>query len=175
MSAAVTRGVQSNGIIVTVKHFVANDQETNRQSNGLYTWLNEQSLRELYLEPFEISVKEGGAKGIMTAYNRLGDQWCGGSKALLIDLLRNEWGYDGFVITDASIDLTGDGYLDPVLAVYARNSGILTMLYVISAPQTLLSMRIAYEKDPIGFGNALRLCVYDICRMKMQSNAFNIN
>lgn len=175
MSAAVTKGVQSHGIIVTVKHFVANDQETNRQSNGLYTWLNEQSLRELYLEPFEITIKEGNAKGIMTAYNRLGDQWCGGSKALLIDLLRSEWGYDGFVITDASIDLTGDGYLDPVLAVYARNSGILTMLYVISAPQTLLSMRIAYEKDPIGFGNALRLCVYDICRMKMQSNAFSIN
>ena len=172
MSAAVTRGVQSHGIIVTVKHFAANDQETNRQSNGLYTWLNEQSLRELYLEPFEISVKEGGAKGIMSAYNRIGDQWCGGSSALLTDLLRNEWGFDGFVITDASIDLTGEGYLDPALAVYARNSGILTMLYVISAPQTLISMKLAYAKDPIGFGNALRLCVYDICRMKIQSNAF---
>jgi len=172
MSAAVTRGVQSHGIIVTVKHFAANDQETNRQSNGLYTWLNEQSLRELYLEPFEITVKEGETLGVMSAYNRIGAQWCGGSPALLIDLLRNEWGFDGFVITDASIDLTGEGYLDPALAVYARNSGILTMLYVISAPQTKISMRIAYEKDPIGFGNALRLCVYDICRMKIQSNAF---
>lgn len=173
MSAAVTRGVQSHGIIVTVKHFAANDQETNRQSNGLYTWLNEQSLRELYLEPFEISVKEGKAKGIMSAYNRIGTEWCGGSKALLVDLLRNEWGFDGFVITDASIDLTGEGYLDPTLAVYARNSGILTMLYVISAPQTRLSMKLAYAKDPIGFGNALRLCIYDICKMKIQSNAFN--
>ena len=172
MSAAVTRGVQSHGIIVTVKHFTANDQETNRQSNGLYTWLNEQSLRELYLEPFELSVKEGGAKGIMSAYNRIGAQWCGGSRALLVDLLRNEWGFDGFVITDASIDLTGEGYLDPALAVYARNSGILTMLYVVSAPQTIISMKLAYAKDPIGFGNALRLCVYDICRMKIQSNAF---
>ena len=175
MSAAVTRGVQSHGIIVTVKHFAANDQETNRQSNGLYTWLNEQSLRELYLEPFEITVKEGETKGVMSAYNRIGAQWCGGSPALLIDLLRNEWGFDGFVITDASIDLTGEGYLDPALAVYARNSGILTMLYVISAPQTLISMRLAYAKDPIGFGNALRLCVYDICRMKIQSNAFEAN
>lgn len=175
MSAAVTRGVQSHGIIVTVKHFAANDQETNRQSNGLYTWLNEQSLRELYLEPFEITVKEGKTKGVMSAYNRIGAQWCGGSPALLIDLLRNEWGFDGFVITDASIDLTGEGYLDPALAVYARNSGILTMLYVISAPQTLLSMKLAYARDPIGFGNALRLCVYDICRMKIQSNAFEVN
>lgn len=175
MSAAVTRGVQSHGIIVTVKHFAANDQETNRQSNGLYTWLSEQSLRELYLEPFEITVKEGETKGVMSAYNRIGAQWCGGSPALLIDLLRNEWGFDGFVITDASIDLTGEGYLDPTLAVYARNSGILTMLYVISAPQTKISMRLAYSKDPIGFGNALRLCVYDICRMKIQSNAFEAN
>ncbi len=172
MSAAVTRGAQSKGLVVTVKHFAANEQETNRQSNGLYTWVNEQALREIYLEPFEISVKEGGAKGIMSAYNRIGAQWCGGSKALITDLLRNEWGFDGFVITDASIDLTGDGYLDPVLAVYARNSGILTMLYVVSAPQTILSLKLAYKKDPIGMGNAMRLCVYDICRMKMETNAF---
>ena len=172
MSAAVTRGVQSKDIVVTVKHFAANEQETNRQSNGLYTWANEQSLREIYLEPFEISVKEGKAKGIMSAYNRIGSEWCGGSKALITDLLRNEWGFDGFVITDASIDLTGEGYLDPVLAVYARNSGILTMLYVVSAPQTILSLRLAYAKDPIGMGNAMRLCVYDICRMKMETKAF---
>lgn len=173
MCAAVIRGAQSKGLTVTVKHFVANDQETNRQSNGLYTWLNEQSLRELYLEPFEISVKEGNAKGIMTAYNRIGAEWCGGSKALVTDLLRNEWGFDGYVITDASIDLSGEGYLDPVLAVYARNSGILTMLYVVTAPQTRAAMRIAYLKDPIGFGNAMRLCCYDICKMKMNSSNFN--
>ena len=172
ISAAVIRGVQSKDIVVTVKHFAANEQETNRQSNGLYTWVNEQSLRELYLEPFEISVKEGEAKGVMSAYNRIGAQWCGGSRALLVDLLREEWGFDGFVITDASIDLTGEGYLDPALAVYARNSGILTMLYVISAPQTIISLRLAYLRDPIGFGNAMRLCVYDICRMKMQTKAF---
>ncbi len=172
--AAVIRGAQSTGLLVTVKHFAANEQETNRQSNGLYTWLSEQSLRELYLEPFEISVKEGNAYGVMSAYNRIGAQWCGGNKALLVDLLREEWGFDGFVITDASIDLTGEGYLDPALAVYARNSGILTMLYVISAPQTRASLMLAYIADPIGMGNAMRLCVYDICRMKMNSNAFSI-
>lgn len=174
MSAAVTRGVQSKGLVVTVKHFAANEQETNRQSNGLYTWLSEQSLREIYLEPFEISVKDGGAKGIMSAYNRIGAEWCGGSKTLITDLLREEWGFDGFVITDASIDLTGDGYLDPTLAVYARNDGILTMIYVVSAPQTILSLKLAYKKDPIGMGNAMRLCVYDICRMKMQTAAFTV-
>ena len=119
-----------------------------------------------------VAVKEGGAKGIMSAYNRIGAQWCGGCRPLLVDLLREEWGFDGFVITDASIDLTGEGYLDPALAVYARNSGILTMLYVISAPQTRISLWTAYAKDPIGMGKAMRLCVYDICKMKIQSNAF---
>lgn len=108
----------------------------------------------------------------MTAYNRLGNQWCGGSKALVTDLLRTEWGFDGYVITDASIDLTGNGYLDPALAVYARNSGILTMIYVVSASQTKDALKSAYEADPIGMGNAMRLCAYDICKMKMQSNAF---
>lgn len=173
MSAAVTRGVQSKGVIVTVKHFVANDQETNRQSNGLYTWLNEQSMRELYAEPFEISVKEGNAKGIMTAYNRIGNEWCGASRALVTDLLRDEWGFDGFVITDASIDLTGDGYLDPALAVYAGNDAILTMLYVVSAIQTRDALKVTYNADPIGMGNAMRKCVYNICRMKIRSNAFD--
>ncbi len=172
ITAAVVRGAYSQGLLVTVKHFVANDQETNRQSNGLYTWLNEQSMREIYLEPFEIAVKEGDAYGIMSAYNRIGAQWCGGSRALLVDLLREEWGFDGFVITDASIDLTGEGYLDPALAVYARNSGILTMLYVITAPVTRLSLWSAYLADPIGMGKAMRLCVYDICKMKINSNAF---
>ena len=172
MSAAVIRGAQSKGIVVTVKHFAANEQETNRQSNGLYTWASEQSLRELYFEPFEISVKEGKAKGVMSAYNRIGAEWCGGNKALITYLLRDEWGFDGFVITDASIDLTGEGYLDPALAVYARNSGILTMLYVVSAPQTRASLMIAYIADPVGMGRAMRLCVYDICRMKMQTSAF---
>ena len=108
----------------------------------------------------------------MSAYNRIGAEWCGGSKALITDLLRNEWGFDGFVITDASIDLTGNGYLDPVLAVYARNDGILTMIYVVSAPQTILSLKFAYWRDPIGMGKAMRLCVYDIFRMKMQTAAF---
>ncbi len=174
MSAAVIRGAQSKGIVVTVKHFAANEQETNRQSNGLYTWASEQSLRELYFEPFEISVKEGRAKGVMSAYNRIGTEWCGGSKALITSLLRDEWGFDGFVLTDASIDLTGEGYLDPVLAVYARNSGILTMLYVVTAPQTRASLMLAYIADPIGMGRAMRLCVYDICRMKMQTSAFEV-
>ena len=174
MAAAVTKGVQSHDVVVTVKHFVCNDQETNRQTRGLFTWVNEQAMREIYCEPFEIAVKEGGAKGIMSAYNRLGDKWCSGCPELLIDLLRNEWGFDGFVVSDAYINVTGANYMDPVLAVYARNDACLTSLwYFAEKLQMTTNMKQTYEKDPIGFGNALRLCTYDLCRVKMETKAFN--
>ena len=90
MAAAVTRGAQSENVVVTIKHFALNDQETNRF--GVFTWCNEQAMRELYLKPFEIAVKEGEAYGIMSSLNRIGAQWCGGSYALLTQLLREEWG-----------------------------------------------------------------------------------
>lgn len=174
ITAAVVKGVQSHDVVVTVKHFVCNDQETNRQTRGLFTWVNEQAMRELYCEPFEIAVKEGGAKGIMSAYNRLGDKWCSGCPELLIDLLRNEWGFDGFVVSDAYINVTGANYMDPVLAVYARNDACLTSLwYFAEKLQMTTNMKNTYEKDPIGFGNALRLCTYDLCRVKMETKAFD--
>lgn len=174
MAAAVTRGAQSQKLVVTVKHFVCNDQETNRQTRGLFTWTNEQAMRELYLEPFEIAVKEGKAWGIMSAYNRIGADWCSGNKALITDLLRTEWGFDGFVVSDAYINVTGANYMDPVLATYARNDACLTSLwYFAEKLQMTTNMKQTYEKDPIGFGNALRLCTYDLCRVKMRTLAFD--
>lgn len=174
MATAVIKGAQSKGIVVTVKHFACNDQETNRLIRGVFTWTNEQAMRELYLEPFEMAVKEGEAKGVMTAYNRIGSHWCSGYPALCIDLLRKEWGFDGFTVTDAYIDVNGSGYMDPVLAVYARNDALLTSLwYFAEKLQITSNMKQTYEKDPIGFGNALRLCTYDLCRIKMQTKAFD--
>ncbi len=172
MAAAVTRGAQSQNVVVTLKHFVCNEQETNRQNNGLFTWVNEQALREIYLEPFELGVKEGDAHGVMSAYNRIGATWCGASRALLVDLLREEWGFDGYVVTDAYTNWTGSGYLDPVLAVYARNDGVLTSFwYFTQEIQSTTAMKAQYAKDPVGFGQALRDCVYDLCIMKMYANA----
>ena len=92
-------------LLVTVKHFALNDQETARM--GIHVRSNEQAIREIYCKPFEIAVKEGGAKGIMSAFNRLGKTWCGGTPELLVDLLRNEWGFDGMVITDAYTNQIG--------------------------------------------------------------------
>ncbi len=99
ISAEIT-GMQSEGIYVYAKHFVANDQETNRDNGGLATWLNEQSLREIYAKGFEMIVKDADATGIMSSFNRIGATPAAESRALLTDLLRDEWGFEGCVITD---------------------------------------------------------------------------
>ena len=87
-----------------MKHFAVNDQETDREYNGILVWANEQAMRELYLLPFEIAVKEGGATGMMSSFNRLGITWAGGSYPLLTEILRKEWGFRGMVITDYSLN-----------------------------------------------------------------------
>ena len=125
--AAETAGFQSKGGIVTIKHFAFNDQENHRGDRegqyGAATWLNEQSAREIYLKPFEMCMKldditlnyvekqaDGSyqnaettipaAMGVMTAFNRIGATWTGGSYALITGILRTEWGFNGAVITD---------------------------------------------------------------------------
>lgn len=100
IAAALVRGANEKGVYAYVKHFALNEQETNRDTTGLITWANEQSMRELYLKPFELCVKEGKTKAIMSGFNRIGVTWTGGSYALLTELLRMEWGFKGMVITD---------------------------------------------------------------------------
>ena len=103
MAANVIRGVQSKGMYVYLKHYALNDQETNRSENGsVAVFSTEQAAREIYLKAFELGVTEGGAKGIMTANNRVGATFAEGSYALNTALLRNEWGFHGIVITDYS-------------------------------------------------------------------------
>lgn len=99
-AAAVIKGVSSKGVYTYVKHFALNDQETDRDNNGVLTWANEQAMREIYFKPFEIAVKEGGTTAIMSSFNRIGITWSGGYYDLLTNLLRNEWGFRGMVITD---------------------------------------------------------------------------
>ena len=99
--AAEVRGIQSQGVYCYVKHFALNDQETHRgDAGGLVTWANEQSMREIYLRPFELAVKDGGAMAMMSSYNRLGATPTAESHALLNQVLRNEWGFRGSVVTD---------------------------------------------------------------------------
>ena len=109
MAAATVEGSLDAGTYVYAKHLIVYDQEAAR--DGVYTWMTEQALREIYLKPFQILIQDGGCTGIMSAYNRLGAVWAGGSTALLTDLLRDEWGFTGTVITDYSdhqIYMNGD-------------------------------------------------------------------
>ena len=98
MGAAMVRGCNEKNVYTYIKHFALNDQETN--VIGGANWCNEQAMRELYLKPFELSVKEGKSKAIMTTWSRVGATWAGASKPLLQNVLRDEWGFEGFVITD---------------------------------------------------------------------------
>ena len=99
MAAAITRGVQQeDGFYVTVKHFACNNQEENR--NKVSSNLSERALREIYLRGFETTVREGGAKAIMTSYNKINGVYISNSYGLCTMLLRNEWGFDGVVMTD---------------------------------------------------------------------------
>ncbi|WP_228373211.1 glycoside hydrolase family 3 C-terminal domain-containing protein [Demequina silvatica] len=122
MLTSVANGIATKGVYVTIKHFALNEQETNRVNNGVATWATEQAIREVYLKPFEMGVKDitmdvtyisdsdgtvsettVGATGIMSSFNRIGATWAGGSEALMTDVLRSEWGFDGFAISDFNL------------------------------------------------------------------------
>ncbi len=98
IAAAQTRGLKRAGVSGTIKHFVANDQETAR--NDVDSVVSERALREIHLKPFEIAVKEGQASSIMTAYNPVNGHWTASNYDLTTTILRHEWGYRGIVMTD---------------------------------------------------------------------------
>ena len=126
MGAAMVQGVDSQGVYTYIKHFALNDQESNRLS--ISVWANEQSIREIYLKPFELSVKEGGTTAVMSSYSRLGNTWAGASKALLTDVLRNEWGFHGMVVTDSAMGNTS--WMDINLALRAGGDMMLCLMGV---------------------------------------------
>ena len=99
LAAQAIQGAETYGVYAYIKHYALNDQETNRNSM-LCTWANEQSIREIYLKPFEISVKEGGADAVMSSFNYVGGEWAGACNALCNTVLRDEWGFQGMVLTD---------------------------------------------------------------------------
>lgn len=115
MAAQDVKGAQENGLIAFIKHFALNDSETDRTKN-IATWTTEQAAREIYLKPFEIAVKEGGARGVMASMNAIGTKWAGSNPELLTDVLRDEWGFVGCVVTDA-LDSLANYYEDPNEAV----------------------------------------------------------
>ncbi|WOF23560.1 glycoside hydrolase family 3 N-terminal domain-containing protein [Microbacterium betulae] len=140
LATQVVDGALTKGVYSFTKHFAMNDQETNRvNGDGLSTWATEQTIRELYLKPFETVVKDAsgeveyydadgvlqtteiGSTAIMSSFNRIGATWAGGSEALMHDVLRGEWGFEGFAITDFNLY----GYMYPDQAWDARGTDLM--------------------------------------------------
>lgn len=141
MARETSNGALTKGVYTFLKHFAMNDQETNRVNNGISTWANEQAMREIYFRAFEIPVKqvsgeisyiseddgtwstaEVGQMAMMSSFNRIGTTWAGGSRALQTTLLREEWGFQGFVITDFNLY----GYMYPDQGIWAGSDHMLT-------------------------------------------------
>lgn len=162
MGAAEVQGIQRRGVLPTVKHFVANEQETHRSIGGDLSWLSEQALREIYLKPFEYTVKLGETRGIMTSFNRIGTRWTGGDYRLLTEILRNEWGFNGLVICDFN---TIPQYMIPRMMFYA--GGSLDLATQQSAMWT--------DCDTSDAGDAIVLmrAVKDVMYALVNSNAMN--
>lgn len=162
MGAAEVQGIQSRGVLPTVKHFVANEQETHRSIGGDLSWLSEQALREIYLKPFEYTVKLGETRGIMTSFNRIGTRWTGSDYRLLTEILRNEWGFNGLVICDFN---TIPQYMIPRMMFYA--GGSLDLATQQSAMWT--------DCDTSDAGDAIVLmrAVKDVMYALVNSNAMN--
>lgn len=120
MAANAVVGAAKHGVYAYLKHYALNDQEDNRLSM-LCTWSTEQAMREIYLRPFEIAVKEGEAHAMMSAFNYVGTEWAGGSYALQTAILRDEWGFKGFVLTDY-FGSKGYGYMNSDQGIRAGNN-----------------------------------------------------
>ncbi|MDN4479940.1 glycoside hydrolase family 3 C-terminal domain-containing protein [Demequina muriae] len=178
MLTAVANGVATKGVYTMVKHYALNEQETNRVNNGIATWANEQTIRELYLKPFEMGVKgitmdvtyladdQGtveettiGAGGMMSSFNRIGSTWAGGSVALMDTVLREEWGFEGFAISDFNLY----PYMNPNEGIHAGTDLTLTFQPSKSFDDTSSAKAVTDIRDS----------THDILYTVANSNAMN--
>ena len=164
LSLQYTLGVQDKGTAVCIKHFAVNNQETNRGS--VDAQLDERTLREIYLKPFESAVIEGGAMSVMPAYNKVNGDYCSENEHLLNEILRGEWGFKGFTVSDwggthstmgamlhgLNVQMTGSNYLgQPVID--SIKVGKLTEEMVNEKVKQILRVRYAIEAIPADVAN----------------------
>lgn len=128
MAAETVKGALAYGVIIGPKHFAFNDQESKR--SGLAVYMNEQKIRECELRAFQGTVEEGGALGMMTSFSRVGATPCNGSRALLQNVLRQEWGFKGLLTTDM---MNNAGYFRPEMCIY----GGVSMIADFSSGETM--------------------------------------
>ena len=164
LSLEYTKGVQDKGTAVCIKHFAVNNQETNRGS--VDAQVDERTLREIYLKPFESAVVEGGAMSVMPAYNKVNGDYCSENEHLLNEILRGEWGFKGFTVSDwggthstmgamlhgLNVQMTGSNYLgQPVID--SIKVGKLTEEMVNEKVKQILRVRYAVEAIPDDVAN----------------------
>ncbi|EOL47748.1 glycoside hydrolase family 3 C-terminal domain-containing protein [Enterococcus caccae] len=154
MAAAYIKGIQANGVAACPKHFAANSQELRRMANN--SVVDERALREIYLTGFEIAVKEAKPKSIMTAYNRINGIYANEHHYLLREILKDEWGFDGFVVSDwggsndhvegvkngSHLEMPGTGNAGALEIVEAVESGILAETILDERIDELLSVTL---------------------------------
>ena len=162
MGGAEIRGCQEMGVVCMVKHYAANEQETHRSINGDCSWLTEQSLREIYLKSFELAVKTGESRGLMTSFNRIGTRWTGGDYRLVTEILRDEWGFRGTVICDFN---TIPQYMNPRQMFYAGGDLDLATLST--------SMWTDCDTSETGDAVVLRQAAKNVLYSFVNSNAMN--
>lgn len=153
MSANLVKGAQSKDILVFMKHFAMNDTETNAR-NGLYSFADEQTMREMYLKPFEITLKEAEVTGVMSSFVHIGHKWAGGNPELLNDLLRTEWGFDGMVTTDAVLY----SFMDINLAIRNGNDIMLDVF----KHKNMKYFDELLKEDPVGIVTGLQERIHHI-------------
>lgn len=141
LATEVSSGLGDFGVYTMLKHFAVNEQEMNRKTNGLANWLTEQALREIYLPAFELPIKNStfevpylvngqrqtrtlGAMGVMSAFTRIGAVWTGGDYRLMQTILRDEWGFEGFVISDFNLY----PFMSPNQSIYAGTDLTLSLV-----------------------------------------------
>lgn len=159
MGASVTNGAQDQGIMVFIKHFVMNDQEENARS-GIVVWAHEQAIREIYLKPFEITVKKANPLGAMSSFSFIGENWAGAHEGLLNHVLREEWGFEGFVSSDAVF-----GFMKAKDAIVSGND---LMLDVLNAHGNYKDLKKAYKKNPVHIGEGLKNSVHHVLYTLLQ-------
>lgn len=143
IGAQVVKGASDKGVITYIKHFAVNDKEMDARQQ-FFTWSNEQAIREIYLKPFELAVKEGGSLGVMSSFNYIGLNWAGGHKGLLTEVLRNEWGFKGLVITDANMY----PHMNVVQMLYAGGDVSLDVMAVWQGGDNHNKIMLAAANDP---------------------------
>lgn len=191
MAAASVKGASSKGVYTFIKHFVLNDQENHRGDlkgqHGVCTWSNEQAIREAYLKPFEMCMKSGdisleyvkknengeyinaekeirASQALMTAFNRIGYTWAGGHYNLLTGVLRNEWGFNGFVITD---NANTNPYMNSFQMLSAGGDAVLTN----EGPQTYEPHN--FNKDSVADYHYGRQAIHNILYTVANSKAMD--